>query len=457
MTDTETSASSSPRLVALASSIGTAIEWYDYFIYGTASALVFNQLFFPEAAPAAGTMAAFATFTVGFIARPFGGALFGHFGDRIGRKTMLIMSLVIMGMGTGLVGLLPTYETFGIAAPLLLVFLRILQGIGLGGEWGGAVLMAVEYAPRRSRGLFGSLPQAGVPVGLILATAVFALISSLPDSALFSWGWRIPFLFSFVLVAVGLLIRYKVAESPVFDQMRQNEGITRAPLAKTARHEWRNVLLGIGIRFCENGSFYVYSTFILVYGTMYSSWSRTQILIGVMIGAAVALFTIPLFGWLSDRLGRRPVFIGGAIAAGILAFPLFAGIDSNSTAVMWLVIIGVLAGGYAAMYGPEASFMAELFPTRVRYSGISLSSQFAGIMAGGLAPLIATALLTRAGHYWPIAMYLIAMAAISLISALIAPETNRRSLNPHQDAKTSQQDTTRADTEAKAKLTQKPT
>lgn len=429
MSNNRRQSSSSPRLVALASSIGTTIEWYDFFIYGTAAALVFNELFFPTASPAAGTMAAFATFTVGFIARPLGGVVFGHFGDRMGRKRMLILTLLIMGLGTGLVGLMPTYAAIGVAAPLLLTLLRVLQGIGLGGEWGGAVLMTVESAPQRSRGLYGALPQAGVPVGLILATGIFALVSQLPDSALLAWGWRIPFLVSFILVGVGMVLRFKVVESPVFDETKTTEGTHRIPLVHTVRHEWRSLLRGIGLRYCENGSFYVYTTFILVYGTTHASWSRSEILIGVMIAAVVTLFTIPLFGWLSDRVGRRPVFLGGALAAAILAFPLFLGIDSGSTALMWLASIGVLAGGYAAMYGPEASFMSELFPTRVRYSGISVSAQFAGIIAGGIAPLIATALLTQAGHYWPVAVYLIAMAAISFFTALGSPETYKSDLH----------------------------
>lgn len=420
--------SSSPRLVALASSIGTTIEWYDFFIYGTAAALVFNELFFPAASPAAGTMAAFATFTVGFIARPLGGAVFGHFGDRIGRKGMLILTLLIMGLGTGLVGLMPTYATIGVAAPMLLTVLRILQGIGLGGEWGGAVLMTVESAPQRSRGLYGSLPQAGVPVGLVLATGIFTLVSQLPESALLAWGWRIPFLVSFVLVGVGMVLRFKVVESPVFDDAKTAEGTHRIPLVHTVRHEWKSLLRGIGLRYCENGSFYVYTTFILVYGTTQASWSRSEILIGVMLAAVVTIFTIPAFGWLSDRVGRRPVFLAGALAAALMAFPLFMGIDSGSTALMWLASVGVLAGGYAAMYGPEASFMAELFPTRVRYSGISVSAQLAGIVAGGIAPLIATALLTKAGHYWPVAAYLIVMAAISFFTALNSPETYKDDL-----------------------------
>lgn len=428
MSSSERQSSSTPRLVAFASSVGTVIEWYDYFIYGTAAALVFNELFFPAASSAAGTMAAFATFTVGFIARPFGGAVFGHFGDRIGRKGMLILTLLIMGLGTGVVGLMPTYATIGVAAPLLLTVLRILQGIGLGGEWGGAVLMTVESAPQRSRGLYGALPQAGVPVGLILATGIFALISQLPEPALFAWGWRIPFLVSFILVGVGMILRFKVVESPVFDEMNTAEGTHRMPLVHTVRHEWKNLLRGIGLRYCENGSFYVYTTFILVYGTVHASWTRQEILLGVMIAAVVTLFTIPFFGWLSDRVGRRPVFLAGALASAVLAFPLFMGIDSGSTTLMWLASVGALAGGYAAMYGPEASFMSELFPTRVRYSGISVSAQFAGIIAGGIAPLIATALLTQAGHYWPIAVYLIAMAAISFFTALTSPETYKDDL-----------------------------
>ncbi|MGV9797304.1 MFS transporter [Mycobacterium sp. NPDC003449] len=421
----------SPRLVAFASSVGATIEWYDFFIYGTAAALIFNRLFFPSFSPVAGTLAAFATFTVGFIARPLGGAVFGHFGDRLGRKTMLIASLLIMGLGTGLVGLLPTYATLGLGAPVLLVVLRVLQGIGLGGEWGGAVLMSVEHAPPRSRGLYGALPQAGVPVGLIFATATFALVSRLPDEALYSWGWRLPFLFSFVLVALGLVVRYRVSESPVFSEVKSAEDTHRSPVMETIRHQWRSLLLGIGLRFCENGSFYIYTTFILVYGTSHASWSRAQMLVAVMVAATLALFTIPLCGWLSDRFGRRPIFIAGTLMSAAMAFPLFIGIDSGNSAILWLVCLTVLGVAYAAMYGPEASFMSELFPTNVRYSGISLSAQVAGVLAGGFAPLIATALLARAGHFWPIAVYLVVIAAISFTAALVAPETHRADLDEH--------------------------
>ncbi|MDV3125990.1 MHS family MFS transporter [Mycobacterium sp. 21AC1] len=429
-----TAAPTSPKLVAFASSVGATIEWYDFFIYGTAAALVFNRLFFPSFSSVAGTLAAFATFTVGFIARPLGGAIFGHYGDRLGRKTMLIASLLIMGLGTGLVGLLPTYDTLGLGAAVLLVTLRILQGIGLGGEWGGAVLMSVEHAPPRSRGLYGALPQAGVPIGLILATAAFTLVSRLPDDALYTWGWRLPFVFSFVLVGIGLVVRYKVAESPVFQQARSSAGTHRSPLRETVQKQWRSVLLGIGLRFCENGSFYIYTTFILVYGTTHAAWSREQMLIAVMIAAALALITIPFFGWVSDRVGRKPIFIAGTLGSAAIAFPLFIGVDSGNSAILWAVCLGALGVAFAAMYGPEASFMSELFPTNVRYSGISLSAQIAGVLAGGFAPLIATVLLARAGHYWPVAVYLIVIAAISFIAAVLAPETHRQDLNQSLDA-----------------------
>lgn len=428
--DTQTTdVPTSPRLVAFASSVGATIEWYDFFIYGTAAALVFNQLFFPSFSTFAGTLAAFATFTVGFIARPLGGAVFGHYGDRLGRKMMLIASLLIMGLGTGLVGLLPTYETLGLGAAVMLVTLRVLQGIGLGGEWGGAVLMSVEHAPARSRGLFGALPQSGVPIGLILATAAFTLVSRLPEDELYSWGWRLPFVFSFVLVAIGLIVRYKVAESPIFADAKPSIVTERSPLLETIQKQWRSVLLGIGLRFCENGSFYIYTTFILVYGTTHAAWSREQMLVAVMIAACLALITIPFFGWLSDRVGRKPIFIAGTLGSAAMAFPLFVGIDSGNSAILWTVCLGALGIAYAAMYGPEASFMSELFPTNVRYSGISLSAQIAGVLAGGFAPLIATVLLARAGHYWPVAVYLILIAAISFTAALLAPETHRKNLN----------------------------
>ena len=304
--------------VATASLIGTAIEWYDFFLYGTAAALVFNKLFFPKFDPMVGTIAAFATFAIGFLARPFGGMVFGHFGDRIGRKTMLYLTLLIMGLATAVIGVLPTYNDIGVWAPILLVAMRLCQGFGLGGEWGGAVIMAVEHAPDHRRGFYGSWPQLGAPLGLVIATIVFMLFSSMPDADFLSWGWRIPFLFSLVLVAVGLYIRMKLIESPAFQKVKDAKQESRMPIIEAIVNHWKNILLAMGVRFAENGLFYVYSTFSLAYATTQLKMPRITILYGVMIAAAIESLTIPFYGWLSDKVGRRPVYMFGAIFCGLL-------------------------------------------------------------------------------------------------------------------------------------------
>jgi MFS transporter, MHS family, shikimate and dehydroshikimate transport protein len=304
---------SSIRQVAAASFIGTTIEWYDFFLYGTAAALVFNKLFFPEFSPLAGTLLAFSTYAVGFLARPIGGIVIGHYGDKIGRKSMLILSLLIMGIATFLIGLLPTYNAIGVAAPILLVILRLAQGFGVGGEWGGAVVLAVEHAPPGKRGFYGAWPQMGVPAGLLLSTGVFTLFNaSLSDAAFLSWGWRVPFLLSIVLVAVGLFIRLRIMETPAFQRVKDTRSEARMPVIEVIRTHPRNVLLAMGMRIAENGVFYVFTVFSLTYGTQVLGVPRTTVLIGVLIAAAVGLFAMPYFGWLSDRVGRRPLYLGGA-------------------------------------------------------------------------------------------------------------------------------------------------
>ncbi|MCI0570440.1 MAG: MHS family MFS transporter [Myxococcaceae bacterium] len=415
--------------VATASFIGTAVEWYDFFLYGTAAALVFNRLFFPSFDPAVGTLASFATFAVGFVARPLGGVVFGHFGDTLGRKAMLSATLVLMGVATFAIGLLPTYDAIGFWAPALLVVLRLLQGFGLGGEWGGAVLMAVEHAPPHRRGFYGSWPQMGAPAGLLVATAVFSFFSRLPEAQFLSWGWRVPFLLSAVLVGVGIFVRLSVAESPAFRAAhRPSEKRAQLPVVEVLRKHPGKVLVAMGARFADNGVFYILTTFVLTYGTVQLGLPRATLLNGVLVATVVHLVAIPLFGAASDRFGRRPVYLAGAIFTALWAFPFIWLVDTKATALVWLAIsVGIV--GQAMMYGPQASFFAELFDTRVRYSGASLGYQLSSVFAGGLAPLIATALVDWAGGKgWPVALYVVGLALVTLVSVVAAAETARSHL-----------------------------
>lgn len=416
--------------VATASLIGTAIEWYDYFLYGTAAALVFNKLFFPKFDPMVGTIMAFATFAIGFIARPIGGMVFGHFGDRIGRKTMLYLTLLIMGIATALIGILPTYESVGIWAPILLVAMRICQGFGLGGEWGGAVIMAVEHAPAHRRGFYGSWPQLGACVGLVIATLVFMAFSSMPEKEFMSWGWRVPFLFSLALVVVGLYVRMKIAESPAFEKIKNAKQEAKMPLVEAVVHHWKNILLAMGVRFAENGLFYIYSTFSLAYATTRLGMPRITILYGVLIAAVIESFTIPFFGWLSDKVGRKPVYMFGAIFCGLTAFPFFWLLNTKVPEYAMLAICLGMPIGHAAMYGPQASFLSELFSTRVRYTATSLGYQLASIFAGAMSPLIATYLLMQfPGEFWPVSSYMILLSLITMVSLVIAMETYKTKID----------------------------
>jgi metabolite-proton symporter len=416
------------RRVVLASFIGTTIEWYDFFLYGTAAALVFNKLFFPNFDEAAGTAAAFATYAVGFFARPLGGIVFGHYGDKLGRKSMLVTTLVLMGLATFGIGLLPTYSQIGLAAPILLVLLRFIQGFGVGGEWGGAVLMAVEHGGASGRGFRGSWVQAGVPVGLLLANGVFRLVSGLPEASFLAWGWRVPFLLGILLLAVGMFIRLNLFESPLFEQAKVAEPAGSPPILVLLRDHPRNVLVAMGARFAENAFFYIFTILVLSFGKQQLGISQEALLNAVMLGSAAQLVAIPFFGFLSDRLGRRPVYLGGAVFLALFAFQFFTMLGTRDPVMVGLaVVIGLI--GHAAMFGPQAAFFSELFGTRVRYSGASLGYQLAAPFAGGLAPLIATTLLTwSGGDPWPVAVYLIVMAAITVVSVGLAEETSRRAL-----------------------------
>ncbi len=421
---------SSVGRVVLASFIGTTIEWYDFFLYGTAAALVFNRLFFPTLDPRAGTMASFATYAVGFFARPLGGVVFGHFGDRVGRKSMLVTTLMLMGLATFLVGVLPTYEQIGVAAPALLVLLRFVQGFGVGGEWGGAVLMAAEHGHRGRRGLYASWVQAGVPAGSLLATAVFNLSSLMPDEAFLSWGWRIPFLAGLALLGVGMFIRLQILESPLFAQERLRKQSTGLPFFEVIRRYPRNIMLAMGARFAENAAFYIFTVFVLSYANDRLGIDRTTILNGVLIASAIEFFVIPAFGLLSDRVGRRPVYLAGAVGLALYAFPFFWLIDTTNPALIALsLVVGLMP--HAAMYAPQAAFFSELFGTDVRYTGASIGYQLASPLSGGVAPLICKALLDHYDSPAPVALYIIILSIITLASVWLAAETHRVHLDHH--------------------------
>jgi MFS transporter, MHS family, shikimate and dehydroshikimate transport protein len=416
------------KRVVFASSIGTIIEWYDFLIYGTAAALVFNKLFFPADDPLVGTLAALASAAVGFFARPFGGAVFGYFGDRLGRKSMLLLTLVIMGLGTFAIGLLPTYAQIGIWAPILLVALRIVQGIGLGGEWGGAALMVLEHAPKHRRGLCGSLVQVGFPIGLILSAAAFAAVSKLPEADFLSWGWRVPFLSSIVLVAVGTFIRLRVSESPVFLEMKAKQEISRNPFTEAMIKHPRNFLVAVGLKICEVSWVYMLTVFMVVYATKNLGLPRSLMLDAIMIAAAVEIVTIPLFGYLSDLIGRRPFYFAGTIFTIAFAFPLFWLMDLREPMVVIIATAVALSFGHGLMFGPQATYFPELFGARVRYTGASFGFQLSAAIGGGLTPMLATLLVSKFGGTAGVSVLLIALAFVTMTAAFFARETRDSSV-----------------------------
>jgi len=422
-------ATSSVRRVIAASLIGTSLEWYDFFIYGTAAALVFNKIFFPSFEPLVGTLLAFATYAVGFVARPLGGVVFGHYGDKLGRKNVLVFTLLLMGISTFLVGVMPTYDTIGVWAPILLVALRFLQGLGLGGEWGGAVLMTLESGDPKRRGLNASWPQVGVPIGLLLANGVLSLMGAITSDAAFqSWGWRVPFLLSGVLVVVGLWIRMTIAESPLFRELETSDTTARAPIVEVLTKYPKRVLLALGARVGVDVAFYSFVLFITTYVVTYLELPDSYALNAVLIAATFQIVLIPGFGVLSDRFGRRPVYLFGAIGAAVWVFVFFALLDTGSFALIVLATVVALVF-HAAMYGPQASFIAEMFPTHVRYSGASMGYQLAGILGGAVAPLISVALLDQYDTSLVVSLYVVAMLVITAICVIAAPETSRVDLH----------------------------
>jgi metabolite-proton symporter len=413
------------RRVALASAVGTTIEWYDYFIYSTAAALVFGSQFFSTLSPASATLAAFATLGVGFLARPVGGILWGHFGDRIGRKAMLVASLVLMGVATVGVGLLPTFDQIGVSAPILLVFLRLLQGLSAGGEWGGAALMAVEHAPEGHRGKYGSYSQVGVPAGLILAQLVFVIIdATMNDQQFASWGWRLPFLFSIVLVGVGLFIRLRIEESPVFRALKTKHVRARLPMIDVLRERPRELVIA-SVSFIANTAIgYVFLAYLLSYGTAVLRVSRTTMLVVVIIGSISWLVSIVVSAMWSDRVGRKPVYLVGSVLLVVWPVPFFLLVDTRSTALMIIAVI-VLTIGLGASYGPQSALFAEMFEPRYRYSGASFSYAVGAVLGGGFAPLVATALQTSTGTSLSVSAYMVGTALISLVAVLAIRETWR--------------------------------
>lgn len=406
------------RKVWIASLVGSAIEWFDYFLYGTVAALVFTQIFFVSEDPTVGLLLSYASLALAFFIRPFGGIIFSHIGDRIGRKKTLVMTLSLMGVATVLMGLLPTYQAIGVAAPIILVTLRLIQGLGIGGEWGGALLLAVEYAPKEKRGLFGSIPQMGVPIGMFLGSGALTFISTTVSTEAFvSWGWRIPFLFSAFLVLFGLWVRKGIDETPSFKEVQKSGEIPKVPLVDTLKYHWREVLIAIGSKVVETAPFYIFGTFIVSYGTSNLGFTNTQVLISVMIATLVTSILIPIMGSLSDKIGRKKMYIYGAVAMVLYAFPYFWLLEQKTFLTLLIATVIGLGVIWAPITAVLGTMFSEIFSAKVRYTGVTLGYQIGAALAGGTAPLVATALLLEFNNsYVPIAIYIIITGLISLIS-----------------------------------------
>lgn len=405
------------RRVLIASLVGSSIEWFDYFLYGTMAALVFNQIFFVSDDPTLGLIIAYASFALSFFIRPFGGIIFSHIGDRIGRKKTLVITLSLMGASTFAMGLLPTYQAIGVAAPILLITLRLIQGLGIGGEWGGALLLATEYAPPEKRGFFGSIPQMGVTIGMVMGTLALWIMNLLPEDSFMTWGWRVPFILSALLVVFGLWIRKGIDETPEFQAVKNSGEIPKIPLVETLRYHWREVLITIGAKVVETAPFYIFSTFIVSYATTNLNFSRSATLGAVMIATVVTTILIPIMGALSDRIGRKKMYVAGTLAMMAYAFPYFWLLHQGSVALLVIATVIGLGIIWAPITAVLGTMFSEIFDAKVRYTGVSLGYQIGAAIAGGTAPLVATALLaTFDNSYVPVSIYIIFTALISLLS-----------------------------------------
>ena len=424
------------RKAVIASTVGTTIEWYDFFIYGTAAGLIFPKLFFPNEDPLTGTLAAFGTYFIGFVGRPIGAAIFGHYGDRIGRKATLIATLMLMGIATFLVAFVPPYASIGIWGAIILTVLRMLQGIGVGGEWGGSVLMSMEWARSHgSRGLVASWPQFGVPSGLFLSNLVILAVSAWTGADFATWGWRVPFFLSIVLIGIGLWIRLGILETPVFRQLLETKQIERTPIIEVIRRQPREIVLSALLRMAEQAPFYIFTAFVFAYAVGTLKMSRDLILSAVLVASCVSFVTIPLAGHISDRIGRRNMYLIGAAATGLFGFLYFGMLDSAIPSAVFIAIVLSLIP-HDIQYGPQAALIAEAFTPRLRYSGASLGYQLASIIAGGPAPLIATALFVAYGTGYAIAIYIAACAVVSLVSAALMPDYTGQDISAEYEATT---------------------
>ena len=414
------------KKVLIASLTGSSIEWFDYFLYGTAAALVFNKIFFPMVDPVIGLILSYLSFSLTFFIRPIGGVLFAHIGDRIGRKKTLVLTLSLMGGATVMIGLLPTYDMIGMWAPALLILMRIIQGMGIGGEWGGALLLAYEYAPEKRKGFFGSIPQAGVTIGMLMATFIVSLMTLFSEEDFLSWGWRIPFLLSSVLVILGLWIRKDIDETPDFQKVKKSGQVAKAPLRDTIKHHWREVLIAAGLKVVETAPFYIFSTFVVSYATTTLTYQKSQALEAVTLGALVATIMIPLMGLLSDRVGRQRMYAVSVFVLGLFIVPWFMLLNTGTT---WGIVLATVIA-FGVLWAPVTvvlgTLCSEIFSANVRYTGITLGYQLGAALAGGTAPLIATGLLAKYDGDWvPVAWYLGVTVAISLIAIFCASRINR--------------------------------
>ena len=422
-----TARTATPRQALTAAISGSFMEWYDFYLFGTAAGLIFPTLFFPNSSPTAGLLESFGTFAAGFVMRPVGAVLFGHFGDRMGRRRMLLITVSMMGGCTFLIGLLPSYQAVGALAPALLVLLRLIQGIGIGGEFGGGALVALENAPTGRRGIMGSIHQVGTPIGLLAATGIFAIMQQLPESSLYSWGWRIPFLLSGLFLIIAIYIRKALPETRTFQTDQQEQ--QRVPLLALIRDHPRNVLLAIGARMADAVTFNVINVFGIAFATTQLGMSKQSMLNGFVLASAVEIAVVPIVGALSDRIGRRPIYMFGIVVCGTLGFAYFPALASGNTALAWLMIVLMLAIGTGCMFALQGTLFAEMFSTHTRYTGIGVAYQVSALIGGAPTPAIATALAAAFGQsFWPVAIYLGAICLISLVCLILAKETFRDSL-----------------------------